>query len=196
MNKKDANILAIMSSPRANSNTDILLQHVCKGINDVGGKVDVVMLRDNKIAPCTECYGCKKDGHCVIKDDFQELYRKLETCRKLIIAMPVFFSGPPAQLKAVIDRCQAFFVRKFSLKKGIIPKNEPKREMYLVAVGGCNDKSIFEGKKLILKYFLQCLDIELTEGLLINGIDKKGDILKHQDLLDKAYELGRKIANK
>jgi len=53
-------ILAIYGSPRRKGNTALLLQNSVKGAIEAGAEVEEVMLRDLKMSPCLEIYGCKQ----------------------------------------------------------------------------------------------------------------------------------------
>ncbi len=58
-------------------NTEVLLEEALKGSHEAGAEVEAVFLRDKTISPCLEIYGCKIDGRCAIKDDFQEVAEKM-----------------------------------------------------------------------------------------------------------------------
>jgi len=53
-------LLAIYGSPRRRGNTATLLNAAVEGARDAGAGVETVVLRDLKISPCLEIYGCKK----------------------------------------------------------------------------------------------------------------------------------------
>ncbi len=182
-------MLAIMASPRKGGNTELLFNEFCRGVEDAGETVDKIFLRDYTIKPCVEIYGCLKTGRCVIKgDDFDALYDKLETCSALMVASPVFFYNFPAPFKALIDRCQAFYVRKF-MRNDPIPGT---RLAYLLGVGGCKKhEDVFTGMKLTMNNWLDCLSMKLQDSLLYGEIDAKGDMLKHPTAMHDAYELGK-----
>lgn len=97
-------IVAIYGSPRQKGNTSLLLERAVQGARDAGAHVDEVFLRDLKISPCLEIYGCKESGRCVIKDDFQAVYDQLLACRGLILASPMFFYAVSAHTKILMDR--------------------------------------------------------------------------------------------
>ncbi len=189
-------MLAIMASPREGGNTELLFNEFCRGVEDSGGEVDKVIMRDYNIKPCVEIYGCLKTGRCVIKgDDFDAIYDKLETCSALMVASPVFFYNFPAPFKALIDRCQAFYVRKY-MRNDPIPGT---RLAYLLSVGGCKKhevktprRGVFTGMKLTMNNWLDCLSMKLQDTLLYGEIDAKGDILQHPTAMQDAYELGKK----
>lgn len=186
--------LGIMGSPRKGGNTDILLDHSLKGAKDAGAKVEKIYLVDLKILPCLEIYACLKGGECAIKDDMRELYKKLIQCNRLIIGAPIFFYGVSATTKAFIDRCQALWVRKNILKIPFPCAGD--RKGAFISVGATRGKRLFEGSVLMMKYFFEAIDMSYAGELLVRGIDKKGEILEHRDELDKAYELGRSLAQK
>jgi multimeric flavodoxin WrbA len=105
-------ILAIYGSPRRKGNTALLLQKAVQGAKEAGAKVEEVVLRDLKMSPCLEIYGCKKDGRCVIKDDFQNVYDQILSCKGLMLASPIFFYTVSAYTKILMDRSQSFWVKK------------------------------------------------------------------------------------
>ena len=70
-------ILAIYGSPRRKGNTSTLLNRAVEGASAAGAEVEKVFLRDLKMSPCLEIYGCKETGLCVIQDDFQKVCDKL-----------------------------------------------------------------------------------------------------------------------
>lgn len=46
---------------------------------------------------------------CVIDDEMAEVRKHLDAADELIVVSPVYFSGAPAQLKALLDRLQPYF---------------------------------------------------------------------------------------
>ncbi|MEE9520871.1 MAG: flavodoxin family protein, partial [Dehalococcoidales bacterium] len=81
-----------------------------------GAEVKTIVLNDLDITPCQHCDACLKKGECRIEDDMQMVYRELEQADRIVLASPVQFLGPSAQMKAMIDRCQALWARKYVLK--------------------------------------------------------------------------------
>ncbi|MBW2092278.1 MAG: flavodoxin family protein, partial [Deltaproteobacteria bacterium] len=150
-----------------------------------------VVLRDLKISPCLEIYNCLKDGQCAIKDDMTALYDKLTGVRILIVASPIFFYGPSAQLKAVIDRCQALWSRKYSL--GWKTDHQPGRG-YVLSVAATQGKRLFDGLLLTMKYFFDVLGLKLDGQVLVRGVDQPGEILDKPEFLSQARTMGEAAA--
>lgn len=46
---------------------------------------------------------------CIIEDDIIEVRKHLDAAEELIVVCPVYFSGAPAQMKALLDRMQPYF---------------------------------------------------------------------------------------
>ena len=183
-------VLGIMGSPRLKGNTDLLLEEALKGAQSRQAEVEKLIVDKMKITPCKEYYACLKDGNCVMRDDMDTIIPKLIEVDGIIVASPMFFYGVTAQLKALIDRCQALWVRRNILKT--IPDSN-KRGVF-IGVGATKGKQLFDGSVLVIKYFFQAFGAEYVDELLVRGVDKRGEIKEHPDLLKKAFELGERLA--
>ena len=183
-------ILGIMGSPRIKGNTDLLLDEALKGAQCQGAEIEKIIVDKLNISPCKEYYGCLNDGNCVIKDDMDNIYPKLLQVDGIIIASPIFFYGITSQLKALIDRCQAIWARKYILKQKL---SDQERKGAFIAVGATRGKQLFDGSILVIKNFFQVIDVRYVDELLIRSVDKKGEIKGHPTALSGAFELGKKL---
>ncbi len=183
-------IIAIYGSPRRAGNTAALLKEAVRGAREAGVQVDELLLRDLKMSPCLEIYGCLKTGRCVMQDDFQKVYDMLSDCSGLMLASPIFFYAVSAHTKILMDRCQSFWVKKYWIDKKGPDESTAKRPGLFIAVGATKGKKLFEGSLLSLRYFFDVVDIRLWKTLLYRGLDFEGDIFKHPEYLQEAYEAG------
>jgi multimeric flavodoxin WrbA len=183
-------VLGIYGSPREGGNSDILLDKALEGAKSAGAEVTSLRASDLDMGGCEECGGCDETGECIVDDDMQKIYPQLDEAGAIILATPIFFYGPPAQLKAIIDRAQAPWNRRRLSGK----KTHDRGTGYLIAVGGTKGKKLFEGTELTAKYFFDALDMSYGGAILFSGVDAKGAILSHPDALDQAYQLGMRIA--
>ena len=184
-------VLGIMGSPRIKGNTDLLLDEALRGAQGQGAKVEKLVVDKLKIAPCREYYGCVKDGNCVIRDDMDNIYPKLLDADCVIVASPIFFYGLTSQVKALIDRCQALWARKYILKQSL---PDSARKGAFIAIGATRGKKLFDGSILTVKYFFQSIDVKYVDELLVRGVDRRGEIKEHPTALSDAFELGRRLA--
>jgi multimeric flavodoxin WrbA len=184
-------VLGIMGSPRRQSNTEILLDKALEGAKEAGAEVEKVLVSKLKISPCLEIYACLKDGNCAIKDDMRLLYEKLLEADHIIFASPIFFYGITSQAKAIIDRCQALWVRKHVLGMG--KEDKRVRMGVFISVGATRGKKLFDGAVLTVKYFFDAIGVKYSGDLLVRGIDNKGQIREHPTALEDAFRLGQEL---
>jgi len=187
-------VLGISASPRERGNTDLLLREALRGAEAAGAEVEYVALRDLAIGPCTENYSCARTGECGIEDDYQAVYAKLLATDRLVFATPVFFMGPSAQAKLLIDRCQCLWARKYLLKRPLFADGPRDRRAMVIAVGGTKGKKMFECVRLTMKYFFDAAEFTYAANLFVNQVDGRAEILKHPRAMAEAARLGSAIA--
>lgn len=103
-------ILILNGSPRALGNTATLTRILSDRLQKDSNTVKTVSLYDLKIEPCNDCRYCKNEyRRCIINDDMDDLYREMESSDRLIFATPVYWYGPTAKTKLMIDRLRPYF---------------------------------------------------------------------------------------
>ena len=185
-------VLGISGSPRRGGNTDLLLAEVMKGAASKGAEVKTIILNDLEISPCQHCDACFEAGECRIKDDMQMVYDELEKADRIVLASPVQFMGVSAQAKAMIDRCQALWARKYILKQPPLGDKRPRKGLF-VSVGGMKLANLFEPALATVKAWFKVLDIDYGGDLLFPGVDEKGAIKEHPTALKDAFLAGQKL---
>ena len=185
------NVLGINGSPRIGGNTDILLDRALDGARSVGAKTEKVILNSLKFFACQECENIKDDGSCIIEDEMQALYKKIEDTDALILASPVFFGSLSAQTKMMIDRFQCAWRTKHILGKEVFKK---KKVGAFISVEASDRNDFFDNSKSIVKNLFATINVAYKEELFCPGVNRMGDVFKYPDFLKKAYELGYKIA--
>ncbi len=185
-------VLGISGSPRLGGNTDQLLAEVLRGAQSKGAEVETIYICDLDIAPCQHCDTCLRTGECKVNDDMQMVYHELERADSIVLASPIHFMGVTAQLKAMIDRCQSRWARKYHLKIPPLGDRRP-RKGFFVSVGGRNAANNFLPAIATVKALFRTLDIDYTGELLFPGIEEKGAIMEHPDALKQAYLAGQKL---
>jgi len=186
-------VLGIMGSPRRQSNTEILLDRALAGAKKMGTEVEKVAVSELKVHPCLEIYACRKDGKCAIKDDMQQLYEKLLEADHIVFASPIFFYGLTSQAKAIVDRCQALWVRKYVL--GIGKEDRRVRKGVFISVGATRGERLFDGVVLTVKYFFDAIGVKYAGDVLIRGIDNEAEIRGHAAALQDAFRAGQQLVS-
>lgn len=185
MNKS---IIILKGSPRQKGNSAVLAEQVAAGALESGAQVESFYLHGMDIRPCDGCDECIDTGACVIKDDMQKLYPKLITADAIVLASPIYWFTYSAQLKACIDRWYALWNDQHDLFKSKV--------FGVVLTYGDDDLYTSGGINAIHKLetmfrFLQTNVVSWVYGSL-GGV---GDAQKHPELMEKAYRLGKKLAN-
>ncbi len=188
-------VLGIYGSPRKGGNSDLLLDEALKSAEAAGAEVSSIRswTPGVKLSGCLECGGCDKTGKCVVNDDMQAVYPKLLEADVIILAVPMFFYGPPSQAKALIDRCQAMWSKRMLEKSPEARKTFDSGRGYVIAVGATKGKTLFDGTEMVAKYFYDALDMSYEGGLFVRGVEKKGDMTDRADDLKEAFDLGRRV---
>jgi multimeric flavodoxin WrbA len=186
-------VLGFAGSPRRGGNTDTLLARFLDGAVSQGAEVKTLRACDLKIRGCLHCDACLEKGQCRVQDDMQMVYKEMEAADRLVLASPLQFMSLPSELKALIDRCQALWARKYILK---LPPLGDKRERkgFLISVGGRRTiPNLFDAEIVTVKTLFRTTDVIYAGDLLIPGIDAKGDILKHPEFLEQSFTAGQKF---
>lgn len=185
-------VLGIAGSPRRGGNTDMLLAEVMKGAADKGADVKTIILNNQSFSACIHCDNCLKTGECTVRDEMQDVYKEFELADVIVLASPIQFTGVTAPMKAMIDRFQSRWVRKYLLK---MPPLGDRRERkgFFISVGGRKVKDLFEPALVMIKTFFRILDISYAGDLLLSGIDEKGAVADHPEDLGRAFQAGQKL---
>lgn len=187
-------ILGIMGSPRRGGNSEILLDQVLAGARSAGADTEKIVLSLLNVQGCTHCSGCWDTGECTIQDDMELFYRKFREMDAIIVAAPIYFLGPPAQLKAVIDRCEPFWVLKTRFNKGVSPTGKKRPGVFISVAGATSKPDTFEPSRRIIRAFFSTIDVAYTYELFFAEIEEPGQIRAHPTALAEAYTLGVRLA--
>lgn len=185
-------VLGLQGSPRAKGNTNVLLRAFLDELERLGGRVTSLDVTKMKVKPCLGCGNCEKKGFCPIDDDMQAVYPLLRKADLVVLATPIYFYGPTAQMKLFIDRSQALWSRKYSL--GMDDPGRKWRQGFLLAVGATEGKNIFDGTNLTAKYFFDAVGASFEGTLGFRKVENVGDIESHPTALTDARVKAKDLA--
>ncbi len=171
-------VLGLQGSPRKKGNTAHLLSTFMAEAEALGAQTRIIETDRMNIIPCKEYIVCEKKGFCPIDDDMKhEIYPLLRAADVVIAATPVFFYNTTAQLKALIDRTQTLWARKYKLN--LTDPGRKTRRGYMLAVGATKGQNLFEGLHLTMKYFFDAVGASYEGALTYRHIEKPGDMERH-----------------
>ena len=175
-------ILALIGSPRKDGNTDLLVEQILEAGRAKGHTGEKLYLYDYRISPCVDCRQCKKgELVCCIKDGMQQIYPKMETADLLVFGTPLYWYGPTAKMKLLIDRMRPYVANGLLKgKKGVV--------VAPAAEGAEACASMVEMFRLCFEY----LGIEFVGKIFASAYDK-GEVLECPEALERARELGASL---
>ena len=129
--------LILMGSPRREGNTAQLLRPVQEGLEARGHSCRTIWLYEKELRGCTACRRCQRDWSgfgCPQRDDMQEIFDLVLTCRLLVLATPIYswYCTPP--MKAAMDRLVYGMNKYYGGEKG--PALWSGRSVALIATCG------------------------------------------------------------
>lgn len=183
-------VLCIAGSPRRGGNSDRMLDALARGVQAAGGIPIRIVPATAGIAPCSGCNACSSTGECVVRDAMDEVYPLLDSAEAIAIASPVYFATVPAVLKALYDRCEPYWARRYILHE---QRRDKRRPGALILVGGGGDPFGVGCAVTPTKSVFGVLDVELAEYFEFVGVDSPSDIGRHPEALQRAEEIGTSL---
>jgi multimeric flavodoxin WrbA len=190
-NENEITCTGIYGSPRRGGNTDTLLEAALSGAEAAGANVCRLYLRDLDFVPCQNCRFCSAKGVCRILDGMVQVYDALDNSDVILLAAPIYFCSLSAQAKAMIDRCQPYWARKYVLKE---EPPKARRKGGFVCACGFRDDRFLACTEQIVKTWYYILGVDYDGCMFVPGLDAQGDAAKHETATTNATEYGKKLA--
>ncbi len=177
-------VIALVGSPRRQGNTDLLVSRILEGAASNGNNIEKIYLYELEIKPCLDCRTCKKGSfQCPQEDDMTQIYQKLEESDVIVFGTPLYWYGPSAKTKLLIDRLRPYVASKKLLNKKtilVVPSEEgakaclPLVEMFRNSFG--------------------YLGLNLLSQVLVKAYEK-GEIGSNFDVMTAAFKVGKELSN-
>lgn len=124
-------IFMISGSRNREGRTARAMQAIGKGIEKAGGEWDSVFLTEQDIERCRQCdadgWGeCRREGKCIIEDDFDSVVEKIRAADGLVFANPVYFGDLSESMRAFLDRLRRVSRRPASPSQGASASPRPR----------------------------------------------------------------------
>ena len=174
-------VLGLVFSSRLGGNTEILVQAALAGAKENGANVELLRISEMEISPCDGCMMCHQLGECRIKDDMQEVYKKILDADGVILGSPVYFWSVSGQTKIFMDRTYALRYPYHKLKNKVGGA---------IVVAGRRGSL---GALSVINNFFLGQDM-LPTGLGIAGYGtEKGEVRKDEHAMKSARSLGSQV---
>jgi multimeric flavodoxin WrbA len=179
-------IVAIVGSPRPKGNTSILVDAALEEAAANGYEAEKIILSHYKIEGCRGHDRCSTYDKCKIQDDIPMILDKFCTADGTILATPVYYYNMSSQMKTFIDRNYFLYTHGIRIKS---------RCMGLIVVAGSS------GEDITVRALRRCFRLQggntPENWLELTGFaNDLGEVKNNPELIGKARELGKKMAEK
>lgn len=175
--KNRLHVAVINASPYPKGRCWQLSREAVRRLTGAGCEALAVDILSWKLRPCIGCNDCADDASCIFQaDQMAELVARLDQADAFLLVSPIYFAGPPAQLKAFFDRLQPLWAARYLLKRYPALGLEQRRPLGLLAVGGGGDPFGFEPLVSISRSAMRMLDAELIATAAILGQETMGAV--------------------
>ena len=189
-------VMILCGSPRAKGNTNTVAGWFAEGATAAGAEVETVDLAKMKLSAngCSCCMGCQKSDRyeCVIKDAAQPILARMPKADVLVFATPVYFFGPTAQLKLVLDRMYSLY--KFNETTSEFQSAIRHAKLVLICTAGDGKDGglgLVDESFRIMAGFTGC---QFDSLLVPNAPKDPKELGGNRQLREKAIQFGRAVA--
>ncbi|MDN5341887.1 flavodoxin family protein [Oceanotoga sp. DSM 15011] len=178
--------LIFFGSARKNGHTKQMLDVLTDQLDH---EFEIIDAYNTHVSPCKDCRFCWHKKNCAIKDDMQEIYKKIEEANNIVFASPMYFHTVTGPLKIIIDRLQVYWASH-------VRKDKPDhflRKGAIIMVGGAPDFDIqFDAGNQVLSNVLKDLDSNLIGSVTLSNSDR--DSIESKPFLkDELKQLAQKL---
>ncbi len=175
-------IIVVSTSLRSGSNSDMLADKFVEGAKAAGNDVEKVSLVGKNIQFCKGCMACQKLGHCVIKDDVNDIMAKVLKSDVVVWATPIYYYEMSGQMKTLIDRMNAMYELDYQF-----------RDVYLLTTAADEEENTPKRAESGLTGWVDCFPkSRLVATLFCGGVNDPRDIAENPKL-QAAYDLGKSV---
>jgi len=189
-------VFGVSGSPRKNGNSDILLKTILSGVTEEDLPSEHLNLTKIQFQGCIGCEKCRKDKICTGQtDDMTPIYNQIINSKGLILVCPTHNYNVTSWMKAFIDRLYCFYNFKNDRPRSWSSQlANQDRKAVIAAI--CEQESEEDMGFTIeaMKKPIEALGYEVIGELSVFKIFDKAKVKKDQDAMEKAHELGIKLA--
>lgn len=118
----------------------------------------------------------------MIKDDGDEIARKMLSADVLVFATPIYYYGMSGQMKTMLDRANPLYFLDYRF-----------RDVYLLATAADEDEHAMNGALTGIQGWISCFEkAQLAGSVFAGGVDQAGEIKNHP-ALERAYQMGKEM---
>jgi len=184
-------IVAVLGSPRAQSNSSTLALHILQAAEQKGAETREFVLNELNFTGCIACETCKTTlDHCVLQDDLTEVLEAVGEADAVVLASPIYFGEVSGQFKCFFDRTYSYLNPDFSsrLRTG--------RTSVFVFTQGQTNLNLYTDVYPRYETWLKRYGFVDNYLLRMNGPRTADSVAQRPDLISQAEETARVLMSK
>lgn len=192
---------------RRNGNDEVLLKEALLGAQEAGAEVEFMRYNDYLVLPCNSCRACNKilargGGYkCVRDDNFAEFEDKFMEADGVIMCAPIYEWGPSGAYRNLADRFGSSHDVVFKRRDGYEGHPElldqrwfKHRVAGLISVGGTTNPNYATVGLSMMPMVTHSLQVDVVDQLMVLDSTMPGQVLKHEDKIERVHKLGYNVA--
>lgn len=189
-------ILGVSGSPRRGGNSDLILESILVGAQEAGATSETVFLSELNFSSCVGCERCRTDKICTrFDDDLTPLYSKIMDARGMVLVTPVYNYNVTSWMKAFIDRLYCYYDFDDQRPRGWSSRlaEQGRHAVLTIVAEQTSDRDL--GVTLeAMRLPMEALGYSIVGQTPVLGMFEAGAVGKHPDVLDRATEMGKVLA--
>jgi len=187
-------ISCVLGSPRKDSNSAAIAERFNETAKSLGAKVESVVLNQLNYRGCQGCMSCKTTSDkCVLEDDLAGVLESLKSADIVVMAMPVYCSDVPGQVKCFLDRTFSYLKPDFRTESN--PSRFPlgKKLIFIITQGAPAEEMFADIPQRYTDFLKRSMgfgDTYLIRGV---GVGAGGTVGVPDSYLQKAEEIARSL---
>jgi len=189
-------VLGVSGSPRKDGNSDSLLKNIISGVAHENLPSETLNLTMIQFQGCIGCEKCRKDKVCTgLIDGMSSIYNPIISSKGLILVSPTHNYNITSWMKAFIDRLYCFYNFGNDRPRSWSSQLDGQgRKAVIAAICEQENEKDMGFTIEAMKRPLEALGYDIVGELSIFGIFDKAKVTKDIQAIEKAYELGVKLA--
>ncbi len=184
-------IVAVLGSPRAQSNSTTLARAFLQGAAGLGAETKEYFLNRMDFQGCQGCGGCKTTSdHCLKEDELSAALEEVKAADVLVLASPVYFGDVSGQMKCFFDRTYSYLNPDFSSR---VPAG---KQAVVILVQANPDEKQFADIFPRYERWLKLYGYDPIHLLRATGVHEPGVVKQHAALMDRIATLARQVVGK
>jgi multimeric flavodoxin WrbA len=178
-------VVALNASPRKGGNTDLLIDEFLRGAKEAGAECEKIYLDDLRILPVAELSDIQAERVDLrADDDCRSVLDRVIAADIIVLGSPVYWQGPPAQLKCFVDRFSCHYAQPW-FNEGMRGKG-----WVVIVPFGASDPTEAEWVTRPVQVWVKHFKGEWLGEVAVSAF-RKGAVREKPEVMKQAYELGK-----